>query len=83
MIYSVRLASCGNIDYNENPNEPVYGVPDKIVYTASIEECQRRVLEYIDTYNLGSGNWEGGDVYDGLGNIIGYISYHGRFMHTK
>ena len=79
MIYSVRLASCGNPDRGQNPFEPLYGVPSERAYTASIEECQQRVREYIEEYNLGGGNWSGGDVYDGLGNLIGNISYNGRF----
>ena len=79
MIYSVILTSCGNPDRGQNPFEPMYGVPSERVYTASIEECQKRVREYIEEYNLGGGNWSGGNVYDGLGNLIGNISYNGRF----
>ena len=67
MIYSVMLASMEQ------------GVPQGRVYTASIEECQYRVLQYIEAYNLVSSNWAGGEVYDGLGNVIGNISYNGRF----
>lgn len=65
MIYSVRLAS--------------HNAYEDRVYTASIEECQRRVEEYISKYNINVNNWTGGEVYDGLGNIIGKISYNGCF----
>jgi hypothetical protein len=79
MIYSVLLTTCGNPDHGQNPYETLWGVPTERVYTASIEECQQRVMEYIDEYELGAGNWAGGEVYDGLGNVIGHISYNGRF----
>ena len=79
MIYSVRLASCGNPDTGQNPYESFGEAAEEKVYTASIEECQERVMEYIEEYNLGAGNWAGGEVYDGLDNLIGNISYNGRF----
>ena len=78
MIYSVRLETCGNPDHGQNPFEPLDGVPSDRVYTASIEECQRRVLEYINKYDIGSGNW-----YDGLGEYVGKISYNGRFWSKE
>lgn len=80
MIYSVILASCGNPDHGENPYEPVGDALYEKVYTASIEECRCRVLEYILFHNLGSGNWCGGQVYDGMGNYIGQIAYNGTFI---
>ena len=79
MIYSVVLRSCGNPDRGQNPYEPLCGVPTERVYAASIEECQHRVLQYIEEYDLGGGNWAGGEVYDGIGNVIGNISYNGCF----
>ena len=79
MIYSVILASCGNPDLGQDPHEPLWGAPTERIYTASIEECQQRVLDYIDEYDVGAGNWAGGEVLDGMGNIIGTISYNGRF----
>lgn len=83
MIYSVNLSNCGNPDYGQAPNKPLPDVPTGRAYTSSIEECQQRVQEYIEKYNLGSGNWNGGEVYDGLGNMIGKISYNGRYWGTK
>lgn len=65
MIYSVRLAS--------------HDMCEERVYTASIEECQRRVLEYVNKYNVAASNWIGGEVFDGLGNLIGRIACNGNF----
>ena len=79
MKYSVLLTTCGNPDRGQNPYETLWGVPTQIVRAASIEECQDIVIDYIDEYDLGGGNWAGGEVYDGLGNVIGNISYNGRY----
>lgn len=79
MNYSVLLESCGNIDHSQNPNKALDGVPTQRVVASSIEECQSLVKEYIDKYNLGGGNWAGGEVRDMLGNVIGQISYNGRY----
>lgn len=77
MKYAVTLKSCGNIDIGQNPFETIS--PTHIYTADSIEECQQVVRNYIERWNLGGSNWTGGDVYDGLGNLIGNISYNGRF----
>jgi len=79
MNYSVLLESCGNIDYGQNPNMALDGVPTKREGAPSIEECQHLVKKYIDEYNLGGGNWAGGEVCGDNGDVIGHISYNGRY----
>ena len=81
-MYTVMLSSSGNPDFNQNPYEPVYGASKQILKAASIEECQQIVRNYIDFYNLGSGNWDGGDVFKD-GKLIGYISYNGRYWNYE
>lgn len=81
-MYIVVLSSCGNPDFNQNPYEPVYGVPKRVLKATSIEECQQIVRNYIDFYNLGGGNWYGGDVFKD-GKHIGNISYNGRFWSNE
>lgn len=76
--YEVKLSSCGNIDIGQNPSKPLFGVPSISYQFDSIEECQSSVRDYIDKYDLGSGNWSGGNVYEN-GKYIGLISYNGRF----
>ena len=80
-MYKVTLSACGNIDFNENPYDNIingFKVPSQIIETHSIEECQNIVLNYIEEYCLGSGNWTGGQVYK-ENEQIGYISYNGRY----
>lgn len=79
MMYAVELKSVGNIDHGENPNASVPGVPDQMMVCTSIEDCQQCVMDYMEEYDLGAGNWVGGNVYEYLGKLIGYISYNGRF----
>ena len=76
--YEVRLSSCGNIDIGQNPDKPLFGVPNGDYQFDSIEECQSAVRDYIDKHDLGAGNWSGGNVYEN-GKYIGLISYNGRF----
>lgn len=35
--------------------------------------------DYIETHNLGAGNWSGGYVFDEYDNQEGYISYNGKY----
>lgn len=80
-MYKVILKACGNIDYDENPYLPIVNktyVDSNMEFCNSIKECQAKVREYIEKYNLGSGNWIGGNVYDNK-KYIGRISYNGRF----
>lgn len=79
MVYSVILKTCGNPDFGQDPLQPLENVPSDKPYTASIEECQDCVRKYIEEYDIGAGNWVGGQVYDGVGEYIGRISYNGKF----
>ena len=77
MKYSVVLKSCGNPDRRQNPHETLS--PTEVYWANSIEECQDAVLDYIEEWDLGGGNWAGGNVYDDNGEYVGNISYNGRF----
>lgn len=75
-MYQIVLTSCGNPDFGQNPSDPMS--PAKIVAANSIEECQVSARKYIEDYDLGGGNWSGGQVYQD-GDYVGYVSYNGRF----
>lgn len=76
MTYSVILSAHGNPDHYQSPYERV--APVSAAHCESIEECQAAVAAYIEKYDLGGGNWTGGDVYR-YGEVVGRISYNGRF----
>lgn len=82
-MYTVKLSSCGNIDHGQDPNQSMYGVPNATHKAFNIDQCQCLVRTYIEKYNLGAGNWTGGQVYDEDGNLVGKISYNGRFWKEK
>ena len=54
-----------------------------IEHCNSIEECQEKVREYINKYELGSGQWDGGKVFDEKDEYLGYISYNSRFWKKE
>ena len=83
MSYIVNLSTCGNIDYGQNPYEPMYGVPSYTLGCQTIDECRKEVRDYIEHYDIGSGNWTGGQVYDDRGNLIGQIYYNGKFTRQN
>lgn len=76
----VLLRSVGNPDHGQNPDEPLYGVPSGWVRVYALEEASNVVSAYIEEYDLGGGNWNGGYVFESLDleNQIAYISYNGR-----
>ena len=83
MSYIVSLSTCGNIDYGQNPYESMYGVPSYTFKCQTIEEYVQEVRRYIELFNIGSGNWTGGQVYDENDNLIGQIYYNGGFTRQN
>ena len=82
-MYTVKLSPCGNPDFNQNPYEPMFGAPSLTLQCQTIEECRKAVREYIEYYDIGSGNWTGGQVYDDNDNLIGQIYYNGKFTRQN
>lgn len=81
-IYRVSLNCCGNIDHGENPHAPLDGAPVRYTYCDSISDCQSAALNYIKAFDLGSGQWGGGLVYQG-NNYVGLVSYNGKFWDKE
>lgn len=78
-IYEVTLQAIGNPDYHEYDYRSDMSHINPIrVKCNSIEECQKKVQEFIDLHKLGGGNWSGGEVFKN-NEFIGYISYNTRF----
>lgn len=75
---TVSLASVGNIDYGQNPFQPLFGVPTLKKEVSNLEEAAKVCREYIDEYNLGGSHWSGGEVFDSNGKQVAYVSYNGR-----
>jgi hypothetical protein len=77
--YYVVLASCGNIDFGQNPNRAMLGVPRKRLRVASLRAASQACRLYIAHYELGGGNWIGGAVLDHKTKVlVAQISFNGR-----
>lgn len=72
-MFTVKLSSCGNPDHGQFA--PLSDT--KLIRVATLEEASKKCLAYIAYWDLGGGNWSGGQVYDSKKQIA-RISYNGR-----
>ena len=75
--YKILLASVGNPDFRQDSRRSLPGVPRRTLRVASLADASKACRAYIDHYELGSGNWLGGEVTKD-GKAIAKISYNGR-----
>ena len=75
--YKVLLASVGNPDFGQDSRRSLPGVPRRTLRVASLADASKACRAYIGHYELGGGNWLGGDVQK-AGTVIATISYNGR-----
>ena len=73
--YLVELSSAGNIDFGQDPNKPLS--PYRAAVISNPAQASKVVREYIEEFDLGGGNWTGGNVYNDKGEHIAHISYNG------
>ena len=60
--YKVLLASVGNPDFGQDSRRALPGVPRQTLCVASIADASKGCRAYIEHYELGGGNWRGGEV---------------------
>lgn len=75
----VVCSAVGNPDFGQNPYAPF--APTQIVPVTTLREAQSVVNNYINDYDLGGGNWTGGQVFHPTKGQIAIISYNGRVWH--
>ena len=75
--YKVMLASVGNPDFGQDSRGSLPGVPRRIIRVASLADASKACRTYIEHYELGGGNWLGGEVRKGA-TVIARISFNGR-----
>jgi hypothetical protein len=75
--YKVLLASIGNPDFGQDSRRSLPGVPRQTLRVASLMDASTACRAYIEHYELGGGNWHGGEVKKGT-TVIAQISYNGR-----
>jgi len=73
----VKLSSCGNPDFGQNPDRTCAGAETIIIPVGSFLEASAVCRSWIEANNLGGGNWAGGEILkDGI--LVGRVSYNGR-----
>ena len=75
--YKVLLASVGNPDFGQDSRRSLPGVPRKTLRVASLADASKACRAYIAHFELGGGNWLGGEVTKD-GKVIAKISFNGR-----
>ncbi len=71
----LTMSSCGNPDFGENPSRALS--PVVTLSVASFEEASQACQDYIGKYDLGNGNWTGGQIFEQKQQIA-RVSYNGR-----
>lgn len=79
--YEVLIHAVPNPDFGPGTYESLVEIPRRWVRVRSLAEARERVLGFIAEFNLGSGNWIGGQVRQG-GRAIARVSYNGRIWQT-
>jgi hypothetical protein len=73
----VILDNCGNPDFGQNPNHRIPGTEKRKHEVSSYDEASAVCMKYISEYDLGGGNWRGGQIYDNDVQVA-HVSYNGR-----
>lgn len=77
-MLTVKLSSAPNPDFNQTESP----APTVMYPVHNLEEATRICRQYIETYQLGSGNWTGGQVIQD-GQETHHVSFNGRIWKTE
>jgi hypothetical protein len=75
--FTVELSSVGNPDFREFYGKGILS-PNLNASADSLYDLVAMAQAYIQHFDLGGGNWSGGEVRSRDGIVIGRISYNGR-----
>lgn len=77
--FKVLLANRGNPDRGQDPQTCLFTAPDDFwLPVPSLDAASAAVRNYLDAFELGGGNWIGGQVIDAGADVAARISYNGR-----
>lgn len=74
----VEMKASPNPDYDAPDDRATIRIKAFRHEVDSFKDASRAVRHFIETNNLGSGNWTGGRIFDDAGKVIGRVSYNGR-----
>ncbi len=78
--YTVTLKSKGNPDLCQDPKWGLPGVYPRLVKVSTFKEASEVCLAYIKEFDLGSGNWAGGQIYSDIRTKVAQVNYNGRVV---
>ena len=74
-MFTVRLSARQNPDMPRREELPRV----RTVRVQTLEDASERCRQFIAAYDLGGGNWNGGQVRDdATGQVVARVSYNGR-----
>lgn len=77
--FQVKLSNVGNPDFRQDSRRPLPETTCGWVKVGTFAEASALCRLYISFYDLGGGNWNGGEVTDAAsGLVLGRVSYNGR-----
>ncbi len=77
----VKLSSCVNPDRSvSDTNKKIKAILKEV---NTLLEASNVCRKFIEENELGSGNWDGGEISDGEGKFIARVSYNGRVWKDK
>lgn len=79
--FRVALSANTNPDFPRGSHEGSVSLPLTYEHVDTLQEASAAVRRYLDTNDLGSGNWTGGDVTDETGAVVARVSYNGRLWN--
>lgn len=85
-MYEILLSACGNPDKGEDPNSNIVNGVKVRCYWAmgeTIDDVVKEARRYIERFNLGAGNWNGGKIILDDYSVVGYMSYNGRVWSER
>lgn len=77
MTLQVELKAGPNPDYNAPDDRATMRIKAFRHSVDSYKDASRAVRHFVETNNLGGGNWTGGRIFDD-GRLVGRVSYNGR-----
>lgn len=76
-MMQVEMKASPNPDYDAPEHRATIRIKAFRHTVDSFKDASRAVRHFIETNDLGSGNWTGGRIFND-GRVVGRVSYNGR-----
>lgn len=79
--YSLFLRAVPNLDFAPETHQATVDGPGRWILVDSIADARMKALDFIRAWDLGGGNWSGGEIARD-GKVFARVSYNGRIWDT-